>query len=95
MKIVYLPKAKSDLIWFRQYYESIFPEGAAKAKNQYMKTIKLIETHPYLGHESDIDNLREYSLPRTPFSIIYRITGNEIHILRLWDGRADQTHKWS
>jgi hypothetical protein len=31
--------------------------------------------------------VRELSIPRTPFTIVYRVTPLQIEVLRLWDTR--------
>jgi hypothetical protein len=31
--------------------------------------------------------VREFSIPRTPFLLIYRVTPAQIEVLRLWDMR--------
>jgi hypothetical protein len=34
--------------------------------------------------------VREFPLPRMPFSMIYRVGETRIEILRVWDQRADR-----
>jgi plasmid stabilization system protein ParE len=88
MKIVFLEDAAQDIQWFRFYYQSIFPEGSKSARSN-LKAIQLtLAANPYAGHPSDArEDVRELSVPRTPFSLIYRVTPDQIEILRLWDAR--------
>lgn len=88
MKIVFLEDAARDIQWFRFYYRSVFPEGSSKARAN-LKAIQItLAANPYAGHPSDIrDDVRELSIPRTPFSLIYRVMPTQIEILRLWDTR--------
>ena len=88
MNIRYLPTTIEDLKWFRQYYESVFPEGSSAARVAIKRTELLLLEHPYVGKESENSpEARELSVANTPFVMIYRIKGSMIEIIRLWDGR--------
>ncbi|WP_271951024.1 type II toxin-antitoxin system RelE/ParE family toxin [Ruegeria faecimaris] len=88
MKIVFLDDTARDIQWFRYYYTSVFPEGSKKARAQ-LKAIQLtLAANPYAGHPSDTGrDVRELSVPRTPFTLIYRVMPTQIEVLRLWDTR--------
>ncbi|NVO58604.1 type II toxin-antitoxin system RelE/ParE family toxin [Rhodobacteraceae bacterium B1Z28] len=88
MKIVFLEDTTRDIQWFRYYYTSVFPEGSERARIQ-LKAIQLtLAANPYAGHPSDTrQDIRELSVPRTPFTLIYRVMPTQIEILRLWDTR--------
>lgn len=90
MKLVYLKTSKPDLAWYRLYYQSIFPEGGGRASKQYLRAIANVLDNPRIGHPLDEEGTREYSIPRIPFSIIYRISDDRIEIMRIWDQRADR-----
>jgi len=88
MKIVFLESAVQDIQWFRYYYRSVFPEGGAKARAQLRAIQATLAANPYAGHRSDTgDTVRELSIPRTPFTFVYRVTPTRIEVLRLWDSR--------
>lgn len=87
MKIVYLPSCRDDLLWMRKYYEQVFPDGQAKAKAQFQNIKNTLLKNPYIGHLTDIDSVREMVIPKVPFSFIYRIKGEQIQVLRIWDER--------
>jgi len=88
MKIVFLESSARDIQWFRYYYQSVFPEGSAKARARLRAIQATLAANPQVGHPSDArDTVRELPVPRTPFTIIYRVTPTRIEILRLWDTR--------
>lgn len=89
MRFAYTEVAKADLAWFRLYYRSAFAAGAPSASKQLNRTIANLLSNPYIGHPLDDDEMREYSIPRTPFSIIYRVVDDCIEIARVWDQRGD------
>ena len=89
MRIIYLPSARDDLSWLREYYTDIFPQGAGKALEHLMKAEEMILRHPHAGCPSaSRPRLREIPIPRTPFILIYRVTPQCIEILRVLDARS-------
>ena len=88
MKIVFLKSAARDIAWFRHYYRAVFPEGRQNAKVQMRKIQTLLAANPQLGKPSEHGTEeREFSVPRTPFSLVYRVMPDQIEVIRLWDER--------
>ncbi|MDD9892386.1 MAG: type II toxin-antitoxin system RelE/ParE family toxin [Gammaproteobacteria bacterium] len=91
MLIRFLATAKTDLIWMRQYYTSVFPQGDDAARKHYQTALSLLVENPYMGRPSEAnEGARELVIANTPFTFIYRINQPYIDILRLWDQRQDQ-----
>ena len=90
MKIVYLKSARDDFLWMKQYYDVVFPEGEKTAQNQFHAIENLLLTNPFIGHGTHLKNVREFGIPKTPFSIIYRVQPDRIEVLRVWDQRQDR-----
>lgn len=92
MKLVFLPSTLSDLAWMRSYYTQVFPDGARRAAEQYRRASRIVRDNPLAGHPvEDIPDVREFSIPRTPFSLIYRLADDRIEVLRVWDQRGDRS----
>jgi plasmid stabilization system protein ParE len=89
MKLIYLDSTKPDLAWFRVYYGSVFPEGAAQAAARYIKAIDNLTGNPYIGRPIGQDGLRKLTIQKTPFSVFYRVMEDCIEIVRIWDQRAN------
>lgn len=88
MKIVFLESAAQDIQWFRYYDQPIFPEGGAKARDRLKAIQTILAANPFIGQPSDtVKTVRAFSIPRTPFTLIYRVTASQIEVLRLWDTR--------
>lgn len=91
MKLVFLPSTRSDLLWMRTYYADIFPHGARCAAEQYVRASGVIRNNPLIGRSvEEMEGVREFSIPRTPFSFIYRVIDDRIEVLRVWDQRGDR-----
>ena len=88
MKIKYLNLARDDLLWFRAYYRNVFPAGQGNASLQFRRVVQLISEYPDIGTApDDFQDAFEYPIQRTPFTLIYRVKGDELHILRILDQR--------
>ena len=95
MKLVFPASTVPDLIWFRMYYTSVFPMGSAKAKDHYRKTRLALLANPLLGRPiENTPNIRELIVPQTPFSWVYYLEGDEIRVIRIWDGRRKRPVDW-
>ena len=91
MKLVFLPSTRSDLLWMRTYYTHVFPDGARRAAEQYVRASGVVRNNPLAGRSiEEMEGVREFSIPRTPFSFIYRVAGDRIEVLRVWDQRGDR-----
>ncbi len=90
MRIIYLETTVDDFLWMRQYYEVIFPQGHVNVQRQFRAIEKTLLANPFIGHEMHRSDVREFSIPKTPFSYIYRAFPDRIEVLRVWDERQDR-----
>ncbi|HVW58067.1 MAG TPA: type II toxin-antitoxin system RelE/ParE family toxin [Rhizobiaceae bacterium] len=89
MRIVFLPTTGPDFDWLTEYYLSIFPEGGPGAYRRLERALTNLSDNPRLGKAIARTEYRTYSVPRTPFSLIYRIGDAAIEILHVWDQRSN------
>ncbi len=87
MRLIYLESTIDDLSWLRRYYEEVFPEGRENAQKQFHSIETLLVNNPRVGHVTHQENVFEFSIPKTPFSYIYRVQPDRIEVLRVWDER--------
>ena len=91
MKIKFLESSARDIDWMRRYYRSVFVEGSKNAQKQYLSAMKALSMNAFIGHPSErVDGAREYHIPRTPFTFVYRVKDETIEVLRLLDGRSSK-----
>lgn len=87
MRIVYLPSTRAGLAWLRRYDATVFPAGSARAKRQFHAIERLLRDHPQAGHPTPVAGVRRLVIPRTPFSLVYRVTIDQVEILEVRDDR--------
>ena len=93
MKLVFLPSTRTDLLWMRACYARVFPGGAKRAAERYIRASRLVLNNPLVGHllVEGMAGIREFPIPRTPFSFIYRVVDDRIEVLRVRDQRGDRS----
>ena len=94
MRIIFLRSSQRDVEWFREYYMRVFPVGGPKARDQYQRAKALLKTSPHAGHPVEETGVRMFSIPRSPFAFVYRVSGGVIEVLRVWDQRSKPPDKW-
>ena len=70
--------------WVKRNKSNTF---SLKLIDLFEEATKLISTFPDIGQQTDIENIRQ-KLVRD-YLIFYRIDGEIIHILSIWDPRQD------
>jgi toxin ParE1/3/4 len=95
MKVIFQRSAAADVRWYSGYYRRVFPEGMRKGRLQLDKALRALADNPRIGHPIEGTAEREFSVARTPFCLIYRVSASRIEILRLWDQRREEADKYS
>ena len=88
MNIVFLPSTRKGLRWFRQYYMSVFAEGKMNADKQFLAMKRVLVTTPDAGRPIVGTDCRISGVPRTPFSVIYRLVDDRVEVMYVYDQRA-------
>ena len=92
-------RAKKRLEWTRtaqrQYLEQIAwiaqqnPAAAQNVQRRIEHSLDLIQANPGIG-TPDRKQRRRHPVPRTPFTLYYRVKRSSIHILRVLHQRQDR-----
>ncbi|WKL55751.1 type II toxin-antitoxin system RelE/ParE family toxin [Asticcacaulis sp. ZE23SCel15] len=85
-----LAHARADMRQAFNFIRAENPQSADKLITAIQKSISLIETKPFIGRFDPEDNTREWSIPRWPYVIVYRVSGENIDVLRVWHTRRDR-----
>ena len=89
LDLVVLESATPDLQWFRIYYRDHFPEGMAKANARFEKCALLLCHSPGMGRPAGKPPRRRFSVPDTPYTIVYQQRGNALEVVRVLDQRRE------
>ena len=81
------PRAVSDLESIRDYLLSRSPKGAENVRRAIDVAISLLADFPHLGREREALGVRGFGVARYPYTIYYRIEGDEVWIVHVRDDR--------
>jgi plasmid stabilization system protein ParE len=88
-KIVWSSKAKIDLFQILEYFyiRNGSKTYSVKLNAKIRRAIRLLSNHPYLGLQSDVENVR--ALVEGDYAIFYQVDSETIRITAIWDCRQN------
>ena len=88
-KIVWSAKAKIDLLQILEYFyiRNGSKTYSLKLNSNIRCSIRLLSNHPYLGLQSDVENVR--ALVEGDYAIFYQVDKETIRITTIWDCRQN------
>jgi len=88
---VWAPAAERDVGRIWAYLDQRSPAAADAVVRSVVGTVDLLADQPELGRPADdVEPVGRYrAVTRAPYRIVYRVTDEEILILRVWDTRRD------
>jgi len=87
MKVRYTRRALSELIAIADYIATRNASAALKVEVTIRTTIKSLSEFPLLGRDRPDLEVRALGVPRTPYTVYYRVEGDEVWIVHIRDGR--------
>ena len=92
VEIVWSPLALARLQEIRAYVALDSPAAAERLATRIVAVIEALRNHPHLGRTGAEPGIRELMIGGTPYSILYRVRGQQITISTIW--HAAQSKKW-
>jgi toxin YoeB len=88
-KIVWSAKAKIDLLQILEYFyiRNGSKTYSVKLNSKIRRAIRLLSNHPFLGLQSDVENVR--ALIEGDYAIFYQVDKETIRITTIWDCRQN------
>ena len=94
MKIVWLPHAMHDMAKILEYYTEVASQSVANRQLvKISKSVRLLESQPYIEHisaDDPDDDVLEWHIPNTTYTLPYMIIADEIRIMRVFDERQER-----
>lgn len=92
-RLRFLPSAIGDLVDARAHVEHHRPASAAPLVDRLVKRVHLLADHPEAGERLPRLGPGVRRLTETPYLILYRVTGEEVQILRILHGARRVTRR--
>jgi toxin ParE1/3/4 len=87
MKLVWTRTARFDLKEISDYYSKLNPRAATGLIDAIISAAMQLEDFPELGRHSEVGKVRLWQVPGRPYLLPYRIVGNDVEILAVFDER--------
>ena len=87
MRIVWTELAVQDLLVIRRYIADRNPAAARSVAARILHAVELLPLQPHLGIPTHRTDVRRLVVAGTVYSIPYRVNGETIEILEVFDGR--------
>mgnify|MGYP000586061946 CR=1 FL=1 len=85
MTPIWSPEAVADLVALRAYITQDDPAAAQRVAVHILRNVEtLLADRPKMGRPGRIRGTRELVIPKTPYIVPYRISGDTIQILRVF-----------
>jgi toxin ParE1/3/4 len=89
VKLRFAPRARADIADIHQYIAQHNTAAATSVVRQIRATSQLLARHPGLGRETDISGVRVLPTARYPYLVYHRVSGDQLIIIHIRDGRRD------
>ena len=87
MKVRYARQASTDLLGIADYIHERNPSAAIDVEAAIRSTVDLLADFPKLGRDRPQLDARSLGVPRYPYTIYYRIEGEQLWIVHIRDDR--------
>lgn len=87
MRLRYAPRARADIANIHDYIAQHNTRAATAVSAQIRATAELLAQFPGLGRDTDIEGVRVLPTARYPYLVYYRLSGSDLMILHVRDGR--------
>ena len=90
MRVCWSTPARLELRRQTRYIASDNPTAARQVAERVREAAKRLAAYPLLGRPGRVVDTRELVVPRTPFTLAYRVTGQIVEII----GVVHQAQEW-
>lgn len=84
--VVWSRRAARNMISIRRYIQQFNPEAAKSMAKRILESVQAISEHPQIGRAGCDSRTREFSVPGTPYLIIYMIQDATLEIVAVLHG---------
>lgn len=89
MRLEWAESTESDINDIIAHYAGIAPSIAVDLVERIVAAPKPLLDFPFIGPETEIDGLRKWRVPKTPFLLLYTVESERILIVRVVDVRSN------
>jgi toxin ParE1/3/4 len=91
MRIVWTAMANRMLDGVGEYIAQDNPKAATKLLKQIRKSVKLLQTHPFMGRRTEFEGVRELVV-HPNYVVSYRVSADTLQVLQVWHVAQQRYH---
>lgn len=84
--VVWSKRAARNVASIRRYIRRFNPEAAKSTARRILESVRTISEHPQIGHAGRAGLTREFSVPGTPYVIVYMVRDATLEIVAVLHG---------
>jgi addiction module RelE/StbE family toxin len=89
MRLTWTDQAKRDLRDKITYIARRNPTATRRMRDRVQHGVRVLRTQPSIGRPGDLEDTRELVISGTPYLVVYGVTGEEVTIYHVHDGRQN------
>lgn len=93
MKIRLTSRAHRDLADIADYLNARNPHAARRVADRISRSLQILQRSPELGRASGVADLRQYTIPRFPYLILYRLAADTIEVITIFHTSRNPNEK--
>jgi toxin ParE1/3/4 len=95
MKLIWRLQARIDLLNIHSFLSNRNPAAADRIAAEIYTAAKRLEQFPQLGRQGIWGDVRLMQVPRRPYLLPYRVSGDYVEILAVIDERMERPPEWT
>ena len=95
MKLRWSLRARRDLRSIKAYLLERNPTADERIGAEIVRVARRLEVFPQLGRPAHRSNLRLMQVPSLPYLIPYRVDGENVEIVAVFDERMERPPEWT
>ena len=84
MKLRISSPAYRDLANIADYLNARNPHAARHVGDRIGRVLRTLQRSPCIGRPSGVADVRQYSVARLPYLIVYRLVGDTVEVLKVF-----------
>jgi toxin ParE1/3/4 len=87
LKLKWTRRALQQLVKAQDYIAQENPTAAHQVAQRIAQAAHLLLAQPQIGRPGRVPGTREWVIGRTPYLLVYALTADEVHVLRVIHGK--------
>lgn len=84
--VVWSRRSARNLVSIREYIRQFNPEAAQSTARRILEAVRAVAEHPHIGRTGRDSRTREFSVPGTPYLLVYMVLDATLEVVAVLHG---------